>query len=881
MNTGMNHSENPFKQRRTRKTRPSVILLDTLSRGVITVGGIGVILAVSLVFVFLASVVVPLFQQGSLTFQSSVSLSAPNLLGIETQTRFMEVDASHGLGIQGLWKERYIRSFFLPTGRPLDEYLLFDRIPTVFHFDRETNTFIAGFEDGSTQTGKITFHSEYMDLSNLQEKATNLPVGEPFLLNGKVAERTQDGQIRVQELGIEIENPIMGSFSEPVVRLDRLDRPSGPIVAGFYKNRILFLRTVTRKTNLLTGVEQAEVEEKDIKVPLAQDKGIPDYLYLLGAGDMAFLFWKDGSFLRLDLNSPLEEAQVVEKGNLFSLISDPQKGNEPASITSSAILMGRGTIVIGDTHGRVSSWHLGRVDEKLILINSHLFRGSSPVSSIVPSTRKRLLAAGYSDGSVRVFYLTSERLVAHTQAFSGTPIDQIMLAPKDDGIGVWGSDGILSFYKLKAGYPEVSLRALFAPILYEGNADKEHVWQSSSGTDSFEPKFGLVPLIFGTLKATFYSLLFGVPIALLAAIYTSEFLHPDHRARIKPLIEMMASLPSVVLGFLAALVAAPFVEARVSTILFVLFSIPFTLLVSGFLTQFLSKRMFILVSRYRFVLLLFVSIPLGILMALWGGPFIEKFLFYGDLKSWLAGQTGRGTPGWILLFLPLSVLGIGFLMPKILSIPTIQTFTRKRSPALMDLLKLLFGGLFSLTLSFGVAYLLDRVGLDSRAPFPILGRLMGTYVQRNSLVVGFLMGFAIIPIIYTIADDALKSVPNSLRAAALSLGATPWQTTVRVVIPTAMSGLFSSVMIGFGRAVGETMIVLMAAGNTPILEWNPFNGFRTLSANIAVELPEAVVGSTHYRILFLAALTLFIITFVVNTAAEIQRLRFRARSLQL
>jgi phosphate transport system permease protein len=156
-----------------------------------------------------------------------------------------------------------------------------------------------------------------------------------------------------------------------------------------------------------------------------------------------------------------------------------------------------------------------------------------------------------------------------------------------------------------------------------------------------------------------------------------------------------------------------------------------------------------------------------------------------------------------------------------------------------------------------------------------------TYVQRNALIVGFVMGFAIIPIIYTIADDALTAVPDHLRSASLGAGATPWQTAVYIVIPTAMSGLFSALMVGLGRAVGETMIVLMALGNTAIMDWNIFNGARTLSANIAVELPEAVPNSTHYRTLFLAALVLFAMTFVVNTIAEVVRLRFRKRAYQL
>jgi phosphate transport system permease protein len=143
------------------------------------------------------------------------------------------------------------------------------------------------------------------------------------------------------------------------------------------------------------------------------------------------------------------------------------------------------------------------------------------------------------------------------------------------------------------------------------------------------------------------------------------------------------------------------------------------------------------------------------------------------------------------------------------------------------------------------------------------------------------MGFAVIPLIYTLAEDALNSVPEHLRAASLACGATLWQTALWVVLPTAISGVFSAIMIGMGRAVGETMIVVMAAGNTPIIDWNIFNGLRALSATIAVELPEAVKDGTLYRILFLAGLVLFAMTFIINTLAEVVRLRFRKRASQL
>ncbi|MEQ1680457.1 MAG: ABC transporter permease subunit, partial [Nitrospira sp.] len=154
------------------------------------------------------------------------------------------------------------------------------------------------------------------------------------------------------------------------------------------------------------------------------------------------------------------------------------------------------------------------------------------------------------------------------------------------------------------------------------------------------------------------------------------------------------------------------------------------------------------------------------------------------------------------------------------------------------------------------------------------------YDQRNAIVVGVAMGFAIIPIIYSISEEALSNVPKNLIAGSLALGATRWQTLTHLVLISASPGIFSALMIGFGRAVGETMIVLMATGNTPIMDWSLFNGFRTLSANIAVEIPEAPYGGTLYRTLFLAGLLLFIATFLLNTVAELVRQRLREKYSQ-
>ncbi|HAK96156.1 MAG TPA: hypothetical protein DCM87_14470 [Planctomycetes bacterium] len=278
----------------------------------------------------------------------------------------------------------------------------------------------------------------------------------------------------------------------------------------------------------------------------------------------------------------------------------------------------------------------------------------------------------------------------------------------------------------------------------------------------------------------------------------------------------------------------------------------------------------------------------GIWAALSVGPLLERLLVAGDLEGWLSWSPGSGEErfrsplgGWFLLALPACAM----LAAGLSSRWRARLASGDRAAAaLRDLAGLLGVGVAGAALAFAAAAAASLCGLDPRADWIVWSTDLspiGTYVQRNALIVGFVMGFAIIPIIYTIADDALTAVPQHLRSASLGAGATPWQTAVRIVIPTAVSGLFSALMVGLGRAVGETMIVLMALGNTPVMEWNLFNGARTLSANIAVELPEAVRNSTHYRTLFLSALVLFVITFVINTVAETVRLRFRKRAYQL
>ena len=275
------------------------------------------------------------------------------------------------------------------------------------------------------------------------------------------------------------------------------------------------------------------------------------------------------------------------------------------------------------------------------------------------------------------------------------------------------------------------------------------------------------------------------------------------------------------------------------------------------------------------MLVLLVLAAMGIAFAI--GPAVESLLFQGDFKGWLAGRVGTAPPGWVFLLTLLCLIGISFGFNRWVR-PLLAVYRSGTSTLKFGLID----GIRWLVLAGLAVGLASLLGWSfSAAGWDLRGSILGGYVQRNTFIVGMIMGFAIIPIIFTVSEDALSSVPDSLRAAALGAGATPWQAAVRVVLPVATSGIFSACMIGLGRAAGETMIVLMASGRTPIIDLNIFNGLSALSANIATELPEAPVNSTHYRVLFMSALVLFGLTFVVNTTAEAVRIRFRKRTSQL
>jgi phosphate transport system permease protein len=504
-----------------------------------------------------------------------------------------------------------------------------------------------------------------------------------------------------------------------------------------------------------------------------------------------FIGKDDGAITQLKIRVDGEPA----KADLLQVSDDKDSG-----VTSLAFLAGGRSLVVGTSAGDLSVWFsvpdeeapAGRRMKQVHRLESH----SASIASLAATGRNRCFLSGDETGEVRLHNATTEKTLLRLEE-GGGPLVSLSFSPKADGIVAADEEGRSYNWSLSNPHPEVTIKTLFGKVWYEGYSGPEYVWQSTGLEDDFEPKLSLTPLTFGTFKGTLYAMLFAVPLSILSAVCVSQFMHPRIRDVIKPTLEIMAALPSVILGFLAGLWLAPVIQENVPAV--------------------------------------FISLPVFLMLTM------AALLLWRILPLEVRSRFREGTE--LLLLIPVFILG-GYIS-------------------------------YRLGLAFEALFLGGDFGAW------VYGSLELTYDQRNSLIVGFAMGFAVIPIIFSISEDALSNVPRHLISGSLALGATRWQTALRVVLPTASPGIFSAVMIGLGRAVGETMIVLMATGNTPIMDWNLFNGFRALSANIAVEIPEAPHGGSLYRVLFLAAFLLFMLTFLINSAAEIVRMRLRKKYGQL
>lgn len=724
----------------------------------IHVGGISVIAAVLGMLVFLVAEVFPLFAGAKLEELPAVRLSAPagSLVGMDEYGELPHVCLADGT-----------LRFYRIDGTLVREWKpdLAGRTVTSVRRDDRAGLIILGLNDGSVAEVRLGYRTRFDASGHRTVEADPALVG-------------------IQAVGTPA--PVESAW---------VARASG--------SRLYIVRQRIGGESHLTGLRVAERKALGGKVrsvpgePFPIAAGITDIVSELvpATGDAVLVIRRSG-----------EVAVIADAGEGFRPIQSFRPIADTDRLTSAGLVLGDVTAVFGAESGAESIWSLHpqrQADGKMLRRWGQVRVDESISGALVgfaPALANKCYLTVATDG-MQLRHLTTGSIRWEGPGVPG--FRSACFSRNHDLLSVVDGQGNLRRWSLVDHHPEAGWRAFFGKVWYEGGTGPEYAWQSSAGSDEFEPKYSLVPLIYGTFKGTLFAMVFALPVALLSAIYVSQFLPPALKRIIKPMMEVMASLPSVVLGFVGGLWLAPLVDAHLVALLAMALALPAAGLVFGAVWARLplSVRRRVPPGREFFALLPVLGLAAWAVWLL--APSLEAALFtvadpgnghaVADFREWWRQTTGLG------------------------------------------------------------------------------------YDARNAVVVGFVMGFAVIPVIFTIAEDALSNVPPALVSGSLALGASRWQTVWRVIMPTALAGIFSAVMIGFGRAVGETMIVVMATGNTPVMELNAFSGMRTLSANIAVELPEAPVGHTHYRALFLGACCLFLLTFALNTAAEVLRQRLRER----
>lgn len=738
-----------FNTPRLKRKRRLRALNDRFTRLYVSIGGLAVLAAITLIFFYLAYVVLPLFKGADLEAKAPLSpawlqdAGKPLLIALEEQNLVgMRIsDTGQVVFFDTLSGDELSRvTLPIPPGTS---------ITSLGRDQPGAARVVVGLSNGQA----LVFHHSYKVTYHDDVKAVNPAIDYPY---GAIP-------MVLDESGRALDHVSIHATDDSL------------IVAGSSGSQ-LFVHSLTQQTNTLTGESiQAQTRIDLPNMPEAVKAIYVDprqqWLYVVnGRAQVDVFSLNDGTL-----------------NGRYKLLEDAN-----AQVTASAQLVGGVSLMIGSSKGSISQWFMARdTDGEPRLSHIRDFQlGSSAILQINPEQRRKGFLARDAAGNLGVFHSTAHRTLLIAPVAAGA--DWLSLSPRANQLIIEADHKLLPM-TLDNPHPEVSWSALWDKVWYENYDSPGYVWQSTASNSDFEPKLSLAPLTFGTLKAAFYAMLMAAPLAIAAAIYTAYFMAPGMRRKVKPVIELMEAMPTVILGFFAGLFLAPYLEGHLPGIFSVFLLTPVGILLAGYGWSRLPESLRLRVpAGWEAAILIPVILGVG-WFALYMSPYLETWLFAGDMRQWITADLG---------------------------------------------------------LSFD---------------------------QRNALVVGIAMGFAVIPNIYSIAEDAVFSVPRSLTLGSLALGATPWQTLTRVVILTASPGIFSALMIGMGRAVGETMIVLMATGNTPIMEMNLFEGMRTLAANVAVEMPESEVGGSHYRVLFLAALVLLVFTFVMNTLAELIRQRLRKK----
>lgn len=729
---------------------------DLIAKYAIGVGGLTVIGAVLLMMFFFFYQVSPLFTSAEM--QRSASYERP----AGGQTLLLAMDEYQDTAIR-VADDGSITFFKAATGAVINN--------THLPIPKDVN--VTAYQVLDDAEGSVIF-----GLSNGQVLLAEYGFGVSF---------KDDKRIVSPQLAYPLGNDPITLDNQGRAILSVGGRTSGDtmVLTGYPESaKEVMIKVFEKKKAMFSDVSTLEeLSSKTLAVPFTPKwtmvDGLIDWLYVVG---------EDGKmqvFGMRDRENPVDYAAIDTL---------PKAVNEERRLTSVNFLLGGSSLLLGEASGRITQWFPVRdANNHYDFVAARDFKEQmGSIIGIAAEQRRKGFVTIDVNGELGLYHSTAHRVLG-VEKVSTAALTNLAVGPRANSVLLEDANGVMYLWKIENEHPEISFEVLWQKVWYEGYPEPDYIWQSSSAASDFEPKFSLAPLAFGTLKAAFYAMLVAVPLAIMAAMFAGFFMAPAMRQAVKPTVELLEALPTVIIGFLAGLWLAPFLEKHMPAFFMIIILLPLLTFIVGYGWSRMPDHIRAKVPDGWQAAMMIPVVLIAFLLAILLDDPVEALLFAGDMPMWLTNEAG----------------------------------------------------------------------ID--------------YDQRNALVVGIAMGLAVIPIIFSIAEDAIYNVPKHQVNGSLALGATPWQTMVGVVLPTASPGLFSAIMIGLGRAVGETMIVLMATGNTPIMDANIFEGLRTLSANIAVEMPESEVGSTHYRVLFLAALVLFMFTFFFNTIAETVRQRMLKR----
>lgn len=857
---------------------------DSIARAIITSGGVGTILVAFLIVFVMISQLLPLLSTSEVKplseFRINTAASSPTENTVQPTDQPATTPVCAGMDEYGdiawfLFPSGTIETYATLTGLRLQSFSPPDdmadhessshRKITAFSVADDDASLLVGYSSGYVRPITIQWNVEYLDVT--VDKINERVSIQSDRVDQSVFTELPNGLVRVQKIeSIEFHDPIP-ALNTSVRCVDWLNPDA---IYGLEKVKSWkWLATDGREI-----VVQHHLRRRQGISPLTKEE-IKTWRTEINSSSIkdAMLNAQGENVTTISPNGLAQLWRLTSEQDMKLLASHWTIAGSESSILETVPILGRNTFLISSESGELEGIAPYFGSEKSDLVSIHrISLHSNGISNLASATNSRVVSALTDDGVASLIYVPTNRKLLE---WSVEPGSKIFFSAGSRYIASMHSSSV-KISKLNLRFPEAGWKSFLTANWFEGYDIPKHLWQSSSGTIQGEIKLSIVPLLFGTIKATFYTLVIAIPLGLVSAIFSSEYLHPSNRARIKPIMELMASVPSVALGFVGAVALAPLLKDQLFGVLFFVYLTILLLVSVPALLATLPNSLAIFANRHRALMLslvLCVSLAFSNIYA----TKVESILFGGPLALWLNGEFGKVFPGWLCIcLLPCGVATFWasshFQVERKLS----EKYERFRKETAARALTIHTGLLVaSVALACLLSMTFSFLGWDTR------GTLLDSYQERNALLVGMVLGFAIVPLIFTLSEDALQAVPQHLRAASMSCGATVWQTTMRVVIPTAISGLFSAVMLGLGRAIGETMVVLMVSGNSPIMELNPFSGFRTLSATLAVELPEAAGGSTHYHSLFFVSLVLFFMTVAVNSVAEFVRLKFKRNASQL